>query len=118
MTTITGNARLTFDVQLMAGVADGFLIEPKVGSMVFVLMSKYTLPFVVQYSDVVSYSLNGDEFGGLVKVIELTEKINALEQKINEIITWGASVTPPLPSTPLVLTQQSELENLTVQHGE
>ena len=80
-------------------------------------MSKYTLPFVIQYSDIESYALNGNEFGGVVKVIELTQKINALEQKINELIVWGATVTPPLTTSPMVLTQQSEIENTTVAHG-
>lgn len=117
VTTITGSSSLSFDAQLMAGVADGFLIEPVVGSMVFVLLSTYTLPFVVQYSDVTAYAINGDEFGGMVKVIELTQKLNALEQKVNQIIAWGAGVTPPLAATPLTVTQQAEIENTTVQHG-
>jgi len=118
VTTITGKSAVNFDAQLMAGVADGLLIEPKVDSMVYVLISKYTLPFVLQYSDVVTYAFNGDEFGGLVKVIELTQKLNILENKINELITWGATVSPPFTSTPLQLTQQDEIENKSVNHGE
>ena len=118
VTTITGSATLSFEAQLMAGAADGFLIEPKVGSMVYVLLSKYTLPFVVQYSDVTAYAINGDEFGGLVKVVELTQKLNALEAKVNSIITWGGTVTPPLATAPLTPTQQTEIENKTIKHGE
>ena len=117
VTTITGESIISFDVQLMAGVADGFIIVPKVDSMVYVLSSKYTLPFVVQYSDVESYNLNGVEFGGLVKVIELTKKLNAIENKLNDIITWGATVSPPFTSAPIIPTQQIEIENKTVQHG-
>lgn len=117
VTTITGNSTLDFDVQLMAEVADGLLIEPKVNSTVFILMSKYTLPFIVQYSDVVTYALNGNEFGGLVKVIELTQKLNALEQKINELILWGATVSPAFTSQPLAITAQAELENTSIMHG-
>jgi hypothetical protein len=118
VTTISGKSNISFDVQLMAGVADGLLIEPAVNSMVYILMSRYTLPFVVQYSDVVSYSLNGDEFGGMVKVIELTQKINALETLLNEILLWSATVTPSFTSQPIVLTQQTEIENKSIQHGE
>lgn len=117
VSTITGNSQISFDVQLMAGVADGLLIEPALDSMVYVLMSKYSLPFIVQYSDVVKYLFNGDEFGGLVKVIELTGKLNAIEQKVNSIITWGAGVTPPFVGEPLVPTQQTEIENTSVNHG-
>ena len=117
VTTTTGNATLDFDAQLMAGVADGLLMQPKINSTVFILMSKYTLPFVIQYSDIESYALNGNEFGGVAKVIELTQKINDLEQKINELIVWGATVTPPLTTSAMVLTQQAEIENTTVAHG-
>lgn len=117
VSTITGNSQISFDVQLMAGVADGLLIEPAIDSMVYVLMSKYSLPFIVQYSDVVKYLFNGDEFGGLVKVIALTQKLNAIEEKINNIITWGAGVVPPFVGVPLVPTQQAEIENTSVNHG-
>ena len=118
VTTITGKSAVNFDAQLMAGVADGLLIEPKADSMVYVLISKYTLPFVLQYSDVVTYAFNGDEFGGLVKVIELTQKLNALENKVNELIAWGATVSPSFASSPLTITQQNEIENKSVKHGE
>lgn len=62
---------------------------------------------------------------GIVKVIPLTEKINAIEDKVNDFIqhyqahfmidpisgTCGPLLaTPPAP-TPLVNTQQSEIEN-------
>lgn len=117
VTTITGHVKIDIDAQLQAGIADGIVITPEVGSMVYVLMSKYTLPFIIQYSDFVSLTINGDEFGGLTKVIELTQKLNALENKINTIITWGASVTPPLTTTPLTPTLQSEIENTIVKHG-
>lgn len=130
VTTITGYVKVDIDAQLQAGVADGLVITPAIGSMVFVFLSKYTLPFIIQYSDFVSLTINGDEFGGLVKVIELTNKINSLENKVNDIINIFATHThgvisagsPTSPtSTPvtgnLVVTQQSEIENTIVKHG-
>lgn len=117
VTTITGNATLTFDAQLMAGIADGILIVPEVESYVFVLKSKYTIPFVILYSDIDNFSLMGGEFGGLVKVAELTQKINNLEKRLNEIATWSGTVSPPLVSIPLILTLREDLENLSVKHG-
>jgi hypothetical protein len=131
VSTITGNAPLTFDVQLQAGIADGLLIEPAVESMVYVLLSKYTLPFIIQYSDVVTYAFNGDEFGGLVKVIELTEKLNNLEQEFNTLKqafnSWivvpsdggGAlkTITSSWASQNLTPTQRKEIENISVNHG-
>lgn len=116
--TISGNSGIVFEANLQAAVGDGLLIEPAVDSTVVVLFSKYTLPTIISYSDVVTYALNGDEFGGIVKVIELTQKLNALEDAINKIITWGATVTPPLTTvTPIVPTHQSEIENKTIKHG-
>lgn len=117
VTTITGNATLTFDAQLMAGVADGILIIPEVESYVFVLKSKYTIPFIIAYSDIIEFSLMGGEFGGLVKVIELTKRINDLEKRLNEITTWSGTVSPPLISVPLTLTVREDLENLSIKHG-
>ena len=118
VTTVTGNATLTFDAQLMAGVADGILIVPEVESFVYVLRSKYTIPFIIAYSDIVQYVLMGGEFGGLVKVVELTQKLNALEEKINQILTWSGTVSPPFTSPALSLTLQAEIENTSVKHGE
>jgi len=116
--TTTGNASVKFTAKLQAGVGDGLLIEPKVDATVYVIFSKYTLPFVIQYSDIVSYMLNGDEFGGIVKVIELTQKLNTIEQAINSIVIWGATVSPPLTGVmSIVETTQTEIENTTIKHG-
>jgi len=128
VTTITGQSTLDFDVQLQAGIADGLVIEPLVGSMVYVLMSKYTLPFIVQYSDVVSLTINGSEFGGLVKVIELTQKLNAMENIVNDLILkfnththiaagTPTSITSVIETNNLTPTQQSEIENTVIKHG-
>lgn len=126
VTTINGQATLTFDAQLMAGVSDGLLAIPVIGSLVYVLHSKYTLPFVVLYSDIEKHSIKGEEFGGLVKVIELTQKLNALENKVNQIIsTYNTHVHSALnvPSASIIAdvlipTQQIEIENVNINHGE
>jgi hypothetical protein len=129
VTSITGQSTIDFNVQLQAGIADGLVIEPKVDSMVYILSSKYTLPFIVQYSDIVSLTMNGNEFGGLVKVIELTKKINALENKVNDLITnfnahshlsSGSPTSGPSVSVSgtLTPTQQKEIENIVIKHGE
>ena len=130
VTTITGTANLTFDALLTAGISDGFVITPEVGSMVYVLMSKYTLPFVVTFSDIMQFDIMGGEFGGLVKVVELTQKLNNLENKVNEIIaTFGththnvtAVSAPTAPTTTpiqgnLTISQREDIENVNVRHG-
>jgi hypothetical protein len=130
VTTITGTANLTFDALLTAGISDGLVITPEIDSMVYILMSKYTLPFIVTFSDIMQFDIMGGEFGGLVKVVELTQKLNNLENKVNEIITTFGTHThavtavgvPTLPtSTPisgiLTISQRAEIENINVKHG-
>lgn len=130
VTTITGTANLTFDALLTAGISDGFVITPEIGSMVYVLMSKYTLPFIITYSDITQFDVMGGEFGGLVKVVELTQKLNNLENKVNEIIsifgththgvvTVGAPTSPtttPIAGS-LTVTQRANIENININHG-
>jgi hypothetical protein len=120
--TISGNASVNLtNVELQTVISDGLLIVPRVDSEVKVIYSKYTTPFIVQYSEIEKMYLSADlvQFddgskGGLVKVIDLTSKLNAIENKINNIITWGATVTPPLITTPLMPTQRADIENTNI----
>ncbi|MFX1704602.1 hypothetical protein PV783_11645 [Chitinophaga sp. CC14] len=144
----SGNAVAdVLEVQLMAEVDDGMLCVPKVGSTVIVVLSKYVQPYVAMYSEldrmytVVGDSiidvepdkitLNDGSFAGLVKVITLTQKLNALEEKVNTLIntfnshvhtgvTTGSSssgtTSTPVTGT-LTPTQQSEIENEKIVHG-
>jgi len=72
----------------------------------------------------------GGEFGGLVKVVELTQKLNDLENKVNEIITTFVTHTHPVistgaPTSPtstpisgnLTISQREDIENINVKHG-
>ncbi len=141
-----GGAPLT-GVRLMPGVADGILAVPQVGSTIIVAHTPRLKPFVLQFSEVDKYvlisgsslielkdgqiTINDGSFDGLVKVGELTAKLNALEQKVNTIITTfnahthtgvttgpGSSGSPSTPVTgTLTETQQADIENTTVIHG-
>lgn len=135
ITTISGKASNTYDVNLQAVPSDGILVSPTIGSNVYILISKYTEPFIVQYSDIdqIYYTLthieltgkanlNGDNYGGLIKIEELVNKINTLENKVNELQTWGATLTttnvPPFsPVEPITPTQKVDIENTTIKHG-
>lgn len=80
--------------------------------------------------DVEKIIINHGENEGLVKVIELTEKLNDIENKVNDFLSHYRSHTlvdpisgtagPLLPSPPapidLINTQQEEIENENVQH--
>lgn len=130
---ISGNATTQIiDVEFQAVVSDGLLIIPRVGSEVKVLFSKFTDPFIVQYSEVEKIYLSADltqfedgALGGMVKVIPLTKKLNDIENDINNLKTIFSSWVP-VPndggaalklasaswySQQIIPTKQSEIEN-------
>lgn len=124
-------------VSLMPAVDDGFLQIPAIDSTVLVMWSKRTRPCVVMFSRVQDIyvaadnlvTLQGDDFGGIPKVMPLTTKLNNLENLVNDLILKYNSHVHPDPASgvtgvPTVVetgsltpTQQSELENTRVVHG-
>lgn len=132
VTPITGKADTSVtDVSLMTEVSDGELKIPKVGSTVLVAISKDLTPFVFLWSDIDSITWKGGNFDGLVKVLDLTAKLNNLENKMNTVITSynshthagvtvGSGATavpaPPIVGT-LTPTQKSDIENPLIKHG-
>lgn len=137
---VSGNASTPITgVQYQASTGDGVEAIPVVGSQVIVLFSKYTNPFIVSYSDVEKLYIaasdlvqfNNGAFGGLVKVIELTQKLNNLENKVNDIVSkfnthvhsgvqtgGGTSAVPTTTvSGSLTPTQRGDIENKNITHG-
>jgi len=128
---INGDADL-LEVRLMAQNTNGFLIIPSVDSVVVVTMiNKYT-GYVAMFSTIEEIQLNGKNYDGVVKIGDLVDKLNNLENKVNSIINTYNTHTHPYvnvatpattsPSTSLVVgtltpTQQVDLENTTVLHG-
>lgn len=72
------------DVRLFCGDYEtdskggGIVVIPEVGAQVLVLFFSNTIAFLLQCSKSKKIILNGGEFGGLVKIVELTDKINEL----------------------------------------
>jgi hypothetical protein len=140
-TPIGGNASTEISgIQLMAEVDDGFLLEPAIGSTVIVCYSKRNVAHIAMYSELSKVTLvatnkiqlQGGEFGGLVKVIELTAKINRLENDINTLkAAFSSWVTVPSDggaalkvisaawaANTIQVTAKAEIENTSVIHGE
>lgn len=130
-TPIDGSADL-LGVRLMAQNQTGFLIIPKINSVVVVTFINQFTGYIAMFSEVDSISLNGDNYDGLVKVGKLTDALNDLQNKVNTIIstynththvtTCGAgagtaAVPPSQVIGTLTPTSQVDLENLTVSHG-
>lgn len=132
------------DVRLNAsadGNADNILIKPKVGSMVMMadlsggeLRSLVVISFSALDTMTVMFDgevvINGGENEGLVKVKELTEKLNAIENDINNLksifSSWvpvvydgGASLRTAAASwaaQTLATTSQKDIENDMIKH--
>jgi len=148
VTTISNEVELEIpDVYLQASTDNGFILYPKVGSDVAILLQEKVHPIVVMYSAVDKvlasqplWQFNKGENGGMVKVIELTQKLNAVENDLNNLKTLLTSVltlingNPPsapvlgltlatnfAPLTPyttavIVPTVQTEIEDTKITH--
>ncbi len=144
---------LPFDDVLIGIGSDGVLAIPKVGSKVLIalLENSNTNAAVVMTESLESYRIkldngkylvlakegeiliNGDGFGGMVKVGELVQRLNRVEKALNQLTSEFNAHThpsPPAPSNPVVtsapsvpssvkvsLTKRNQLENKTVNHG-
>jgi hypothetical protein len=129
-TPVDGSAILV-NVRLNADYKDGFKLIPKDGSLVVVSLLNNTTGFISMVSEVDEIHLNGTNYGGVVKVIELTDKLNALENDINTLKTafssWlvvpndGGAALKTISATwagsQLTPTQQTEIENQTILQG-
>lgn len=126
---IDGSADL-LEVRLMAQNETGFLIIPKIDSVVVVTMiNKYT-GYVAMFSEIEEIQLNGNNYDGLVKIGDLVDKLNNLENAFNQHLAiynahihsggtiMGNTAVPTVVDTNILTpTQQIELENTTVLHG-
>lgn len=123
---VTGGAEL-MGVKLMAKNQTGFYIIPKVDSQVVVCVQG-DLSYVSMFSEVDEIQLNGDNYDGIPIISALVDKLNNLENAYNQFVALYNAHTHPetsvntlVPSTLntnlLTPTTQTELENLTVKHG-
>jgi len=129
VTPLTDNATTSYpSVLLMAESDDGMLIIPTINSNVIVNVSKRGVAYVAMFSEVDKMTIitktitqfNDGSFGGLIKVQELVDKINRIENTFNThthvASSFGTPTTPPAtPITPI--TMVTDLENDKITHG-
>jgi hypothetical protein len=120
------------EVRLMANIDNGFLLIPEVDSIVVVSFLSDSSAYVSMVSKVSEIQLNGTNYGGLIIVAELTDKLNNLENAFNQHLTLynlhthagvtsGSSTTSPVvvqDTQTLTPTIEADLENTTVLHGD
>jgi hypothetical protein len=149
-TPVGGKIQSQFsNVLLMPSVDDGILYLPTAGSTVIITYSKFQQPYVSFFSsiDKILYivgssvikvidgtiQFNDGSFGGLTKVEVLTQKLNNLENLLNDLIskynththlltlssgTGTAAPTETIETNTLTPTQQTDIENSLITHGE
>lgn len=111
-----------YEVRLKAAidnVKEGVVEIPKTNSTVLVglIGNDMNTCFIIRCSQVEEVVMFGGTLGGLIKITDLVSKLNALENKVNTIIAWGGTVSPPLATTVLAVTNRADLENTKVKHG-
>jgi hypothetical protein len=91
------------DVRINAGLTEGVLITPKVGSIVMVTKYAKFEAFLSLITEAESIEItcdnivyNGGGNGGMVLVKELVKKINALEELTNTLLNTLKTTTIPL----------------------
>lgn len=117
------------DVRLQAGEAvSGFVCIPKKDSAVLIMELARFEYAIILFSELESIKFLDGSYGGLVKVVDLVSRLNAIEDKVNNIIstynshthTETGATTAPTSSTvsgSLESTQVSHIENPLVKHG-
>ena len=109
------------DVLLCVNKKNGFVLIPKDGSFVSITQLNESDAYVSMVSEVDEILLNGDTNGGIVKVIDLTAKLNQLVTQLQAqlvlistgITGVGGVYTPGTLST----FNKSDYENLNVKNG-
>jgi len=114
-TPTNGDAEF-YDVLLNADADKGFTLIPANGSLVIVQQTSQATAYVSMVSKVDQVYIAGDANGGLVKVTELTTKLNQLVTQISANFTAIAAIYPYtiVPLTPFTPT---DYQNLKVKHG-
>jgi len=129
-----------FNVNLRSALDDnkkGFVCFPKIDSLVLVgtIENNENNAFVLIFSELTDITIdakiviNDGENKGMVKLPELVQKLNAVEQKVNQLVQWSATHTHSGVLTgggtsgvavgvsgTLTQTQESDLENENVKH--
>lgn len=128
---IEGKADNQIIVSLMTAIDDGILLLPAVGSTIKAAFSDFNSPFAVQYSELEKIVLRGGDLGGMVKVIELTDALNLVERKLNDLITkynshihiltlsagTGTAAVTATTETPVTETTRADIENTKILQG-
>lgn len=83
------------NVKLIADKTSGFVVIPTIGSIVYVSFLSPDDGYISMFSHIDMIKLNGNNYGGLVKVDDLVTKLNNLENLVNDLIVKYNAHTHP-----------------------
>jgi hypothetical protein len=120
------------DVELQSVTStNGILLTPVIDSIVLVSWLSKNKPFVTMYSELESVNLRGDEYGGLIKIQELTKQLEIVTDRLDTVYdalkngvtipndggaAYKASVSFKL-NTQIEKENYNDIENENVKHG-
>ncbi|MCR5697855.1 MAG: hypothetical protein K6G73_12855 [Marinilabiliaceae bacterium] len=81
------------DIDLQVGDTGGLVFRPEVGATVLVAMDSDTTGFVIN-AGAGNININGGSHGAVVSIEPLVEKLNALENDLNDLRTVFNNWTP------------------------
>lgn len=127
---LNGDAEI-IDARFVSDISGKTMIVPKDDSVIVVQLFSPVSGIIIGYSVVDSISLNGNNYGGLVVSQNLLQKINTVEQELNNLKTIFTSWIPvagdggaalkalsaAFSATQITPTIITDLENTTVKHG-
>ena len=128
---VSGQANF-LDVRIMAdNSTSGVLLKPAIDSIVIIAPQSEDIYYIALVGEVSEIWLKGEQYGGLVKVSDLVDRMNLIESDINTLktafSTWvtvpndgGAALkgaTATWYGSQLVETTVSDLENENCKHG-
>ena len=111
------------DVRLQSHPGNGVLLIPSNGSYVILEWISDTAGYIAMHSSLDSIQLLDGSHGGLIKISELVDKLNVLEQRMTSHqhltgATAGAQTSYDIISNPdITETTRTDLENTDITHG-
>ncbi len=126
---------LTVEGILLGFEKSDMIVKPKLNTDALVVFTdgSRTNGMVIKCQETESVTIMGDEFGGLIKIDELVNRMNLIEDRINKMISTfdgHTHISPPAPvnpvttatplpvmATPVSQTQKTQIENTKIKHG-
>lgn len=120
------------DVLLMAeSSTTGFYLKPSVDSLVMIAPQNNETYYISLVSDIDEVWIRGNANGGVTKVSDMVTRLNNIENKVNDLVTYssthvhtgvqtggGSSGPASAPVTgSLTLTTADDIQSTTVKHG-